>query len=154
MALTEAQITALVTAAVRSNTNSVGKSPEQKPFSGRAEDLDGFLKECEMRFKVFPNAYGSIKKRVFYVLSLFQTGVAKAWKDQYVSERAGQQHLAPGNDWDQFKAQVVASFSDPGKTQDTMRMLRNLQQGKMSVNELNIKFCLLIGKAGLDATAN
>ena len=76
-----------------------------------------------MSFKVFPNAYSSIEKRVFYVLSLFQTGVAKTWKDQYVSERAGQPHLAPGNNWDQFKAQVVASFSDPGKIQDTMRML-------------------------------
>ena len=123
MALTEAQITALVTAAVRTNTDSVGKTPKQKPFSRQAEDLNGFLKECEMQFKVFPNAYGSIEKRVFYVLSHFQTGVAKAWKDQYVSERAGEQHLAPGNDWEQFKAQVVASFSDPGKTQDAMRML-------------------------------
>ena len=78
-----------------------------------------------MQFKVFPNTYGSIEKRVFYVLSLFQTGVAKTWKDQFVAERAGQ-HLAPGNDWDQFKAHVVASFADPGKTQDAMRMLRNL----------------------------
>ena len=48
----------------------------------------------------------------------------------------------------------MASFADPGKTQDAMRMLRNLRQGKMSVDELNVKFRLLIGKAGLDATAN
>ena len=73
-----------------------------------------------MRFKVFPNAYSSIEKRVFYVLSLFQTGIAKTWKDQFVAQRAGEQHLAPGNDWDQFKAQLVASFVDPGKTQDAI----------------------------------
>ena len=35
-----------------------------------------------------------------------------------------------------------------------MRMLRNLRQGKMSVDKLNVKFRLLIGKAGLDATNN
>ena len=79
-----------------------------------------------MRFKVFPNAYSSIEKRVFYVLSLFQTGITKTWKDQFVAQRAGEQHLTPGNDLDQFKAQLVASFADPGKTQDAIRMLRNL----------------------------
>ena len=72
---------------------------------------------------VIQNAYGSIEKRDFYVLSLFQIGIAKIWKDQFVAKRAGEQFLAPGNDWDQFKAQLVASFADPGKTQDAMRML-------------------------------
>lgn len=107
-----------------------------------------------MCFKVFPNAYSTTDKKVFYVLSLFQTGLAKVWKDQYVEKQANQANLAPGNDWAAFKTDMTESFNDPGSKQDARKALHNLRQGKMSVDELNVKFRLLVGKSGLDTTAS
>jgi len=47
-----------------------------------------------MRFKVLPNSYDTTDKQVFYALSLMKSGITKAWKDQYLASRKGQQYLA------------------------------------------------------------
>jgi len=127
---------------------------DQVPFSGKAEQIESFLQECEMRFRVLPDDYNSTNKQVFYALSLMKDGVAKAWKDQYVTSRQGRTYLADLNDWTSFRTALQRSFADPGKATDAMAQLQSLRQGKYTINELNTKFRLLIQKAGLDVTAN
>jgi len=127
---------------------------DQVPFSGKAEQIESFLQECEMRFRVLPDDYNSVDKQVFYALSLMKDGVAKAWKDQYVTSRQGRTYLADLNLWISFKQALQRSFADPGKATDAMAQLQSIRQGKYTIDELNTKFRLLIQKAGLDITAN
>jgi len=127
---------------------------DQVPFSGKAEQIESFLQECEMRFRVLPDDYNSTDKQVFYTLSLMKDGVAKAWKDQYVTSRQGRTYLADLNQWVSFRQALQKSFADPGKATDAMAQLQSIRQGKYTIDELNTKFRLLIQKAGLDVTAN
>ena len=67
-ALTDVQLQAIVTAAIRAVNGDEKnlKTQEQKQFSGRAEDLANFLQECDLRFQVFPTTYSNAQKKVFY----------------------------------------------------------------------------------------
>ena len=130
------------------------KIADQVPFDGKPKQIESFLLECEMRFMVLPNEYDTVDKQVFYALSLMKSGIAKAWKDQYLASRKGQHGLAYANLWDSFTTALKNSFADPGKATDAMTQLQNIQQGKNSIDELNTKFRLLIQKAGLNMVTN
>jgi len=63
------------------------KITDQVPFDGKPKQIKSFLQECEMRFRVLPEDYNTVDKQVFYALSLMKSGIAKAWKDQYLTSR-------------------------------------------------------------------
>jgi len=130
------------------------KIMDQVPFDGKPEQIESFLQECEMRFRVLPNDYDTVDKQVFYALSLMKSGIAKAWKDQYLASQKGHQTLAYADLWDSFATALKNSFTDPGKATDAMTQLQNIWQGKNSIDELNTKFRLLVQKARLDILTN
>jgi len=130
------------------------KVADQAPFDGKPEQIESFLQECETRFRVLPYDYDTVDKQVFYALSLMKSGIAKAWKDQYLASRRGQRFLAHADLWVSFTTALKNSFADPGKATDAMTQLQNIRQGKNSIDELNMKFRLLIQKARLDITTN
>ena len=130
------------------------KVADQAPFNGKPEQIESFLQECETRFRVLLHDYDTVNKQVFYALSLMKSGIAKAWKDQYLASQRGQHFLAHADLWVSFTAALKNSFADPGKATDAMTQLQNIRQEKNSIDELNTKFCLLIQKAGLDMTTN
>jgi len=94
------------------------KIADQTPFDGKPKQIESFLQECKMRFKVLPHDYDTIDKQVFYALSLIKSGIAKAWKDQYLTSRKGQQSLAYAGLWSSFTKALKDSFADPGKATD------------------------------------
>jgi len=148
----EATIRAIVTTAVKSaqsGEEKALKTPDQKEFSRQAKHVDAFIKECETRFKVFPQTFNTHVKKAFYALSLMNNGVAKVWKDSYIDSREGKD-LA--DTWDAFKASLKGSFADPGSQKHTMKTLQMIKQGKQSANEHNTRFKLLLSKAGIDPT--
>jgi len=49
---------------------------------------------------------------------------------------------------------LKTSFADPGNKTNTMRLLKTIQQGNSSIDELNTRFRLLISKAGLSIVQN
>ena len=154
--LTDVQLQAIITAAIRAANGDEKnlKTPEQKQFSGRAEDLANSLQECDLRFQVFPTTYSNAQKKVFYALSLMSSGTAKVWKDAFINKRQGEQHLCPGNDWAQFKTMLEGSLADPGRSKDAMQQLQTICQGKEPIDAMNTRFCLLLSKAGIDVKHN
>src|ERR1700694_3769039 len=60
------------------------KFADQKPFTGKVEDLEALLRDAEIRFGIQSTTYDTPEKQAYYVLSLFQTGVAQTWKEQYI----------------------------------------------------------------------
>ena len=116
------------------------KFGDQNPFSGRPEDLDPMLREAELRFQIQDTIYNTADKKVYYILSLFKTGNAKLWKEQYVRQREGKT-LCSGNDWNNFKGTLRASFRDVGSKEEAMTALQKITQGpRQSLDTLNTMF--------------
>lgn len=116
------------------------KIADQTPFNGKAEQLEAFLHECEMHFKILPMNYNTTDKKVFYALSLMKGGVAEGWKDQYILKRQGMIYLAESDLWSNFAKALKDSFADPGKKTNTMEQPQTIHQGKNTIDKLNTKF--------------
>ncbi len=130
------------------------KLPDQANFSGCAENVESFLLECTMQFRVLPDDFNMTDKKVFYTLSLMKDGVARTWKEQYLRSHENEQHLADRNLWTSFTNALKTSFANPGNQINAMHSLKTIQQGNSSVDELNTRFQLLISKAGLSMIQN
>src|SRR6266545_3203854 len=150
----QAAINAAIAALPQGNTGKNYKLPDQANFSGRAENVDAFLLECTMRFRVLQEDFNTVNKQVFYALSLIKEGVARTWKEQYLRSRENEQYLADHNLWTSFATALKTSFADPSNKTTAMRQLKQIRQQNGSVNELNTRFRLLISKAGLDMIQN
>src|SRR6266498_3355173 len=156
--ITAAAVQAAINAAIATlpqgqNSGKNYKLPDQANFSGRAENVDAFLLECTMRFRVLQEDFNTTNKQVFYALSLIK-GVAHTWKEQYLQSREHQQYLANNDQWASFANALKTSFANPGNKMTAMRQLKSIRQQNGSVDELNTRFRLLISKAGLDMVQN
>jgi hypothetical protein len=56
------------------------KLTEPRPFSGRPEDLDDFLNDCELIFSIKGDIYNQDDKKIAYALALMKIGNAGLWK--------------------------------------------------------------------------
>ena len=74
------------------------KFAEPIAFTGKPEDLDPMIREAEVRFSVLQRTYNTPTKRAFYILSLFKSGNARLWKEQYLRQREGKT-LCEGDSW-------------------------------------------------------
>src|SRR5260370_22412662 len=89
-------------------------------------------------------------KKVYYLLSLFQSGNAKLWKEQYIRQRDGRA-LCEGNDWERFKTILKDNFRDTGSKDEAMMRLQTMRQRKgQSINEFNTQFRIKIQKSEMD----
>ncbi len=80
----QAAINAAIAALPQGQNNRKNyKLPDQANFSRRTENVDSFLLECTMRFRVLSDDFNTTDKKVFYALSLMKEGVARTWKEQY-----------------------------------------------------------------------
>src|SRR6266540_1423257 len=151
----QAAINAAIAALPQGQNNGKNyKLPDQANFSRRAENIDAFLLECTMRFRVLAEDFNTTNKQVFYALSLMKEGVARTWKEQYLRSREHELYLADNNTWASFATALKTSFADPGNKTTAMCQLKQIQQQNGSVDELNTHFRLLISKAGLDMVQN
>ena len=76
VAIQNAINTAIATLPQEQNAGKNYKLPDQANFSGHAENVESFLLECTMQFKVLPDDFNMTDKKVFYVLLLMKDGVA------------------------------------------------------------------------------
>src|SRR5260370_37614140 len=89
-------------------------------------------------------------KKAYYLLSLFQSGNAKLWKEQYIQQRDGQA-LCEGNNWERFKTILKDNFKDTGSKDEAMMRLQTMKQRKgQSIDEFNTRFRIEIQKSGMD----
>jgi Ty3 transposon capsid-like protein/Zinc knuckle len=129
------------------------KFAEQASFTGKPEDLENLLREAEIRFSVQDAIYDNPTKKAYYVLSLFKSGDAKLWKEQYVQQRQDRT-LCEGNDYAQFVRTLKENFKDVGSADDALLKLQSVEQGKRTVDQYNTQFRILIQKGGLDQQDN
>src|SRR6266508_2725579 len=106
----QAAINAAIAALPQQNNGKNYKLPDQANFSGCAENIDAFLLECTMRFRVLADDFNTTNKQVFYALSLMKEGVARTWKEQYLRSREHEQYLARSEQWASFANALKTSF--------------------------------------------
>src|SRR5258708_12337678 len=119
------------------------KFQDQTPFDGKPGNLEPMLREAEIRFNVQDAIYNSPTKKAYYVLSLFKTGNAKLWKEQYIRQREGKT-LCEGDLWTEFTRTLKEDFKAVGSQHDAIYRLYNTKQPASPVNESTIKIRLNI----------
>jgi hypothetical protein len=130
------------------------KYAEQSPFSGKPEDLDPMLREAEIRFGIQRNTYNTATKKAYYILSLFKSGNAKLWKEQYLRARESKT-LTEGDSWTEFRKLLKDSFKDVGSKDDAIAQLQRIRQKPgQSIDEFNTRFRILVQIGGLDEEEN
>ena len=147
--LTEEQFTQLLTAQGTKKSSSKDlKFAEQKPFTGKAAEVEDFLRECEFRFDLQDDIYDTSEKKIFFALSHFKGALAELWKKNYLRDREGDdaEHFVT---WTFFKEILSKAFPEVGKAQEAMRDIQGIKQGKMGIDEFNTKFQTLLARAGL-----
>ena len=133
------------------DTGKGGASPPS-PFTGDRSKVDAFLYECVLYFRANPNKYKDPVQKTNTALSYFKGGDALTWKEQYLRSK-----LKSGSDdydfeipeWKEFIKDFKFSFTQQDAIEDALFKLDNINQGNKRVDEHNVAFNLLLGKAKL-----
>ena len=90
--LTEEQFAQLLGTAqgAKKSTSKDLKFAEQKPFTGKASEVEDFLRECDFRFDLQDDIYDTDDKKIFFALSHFKGSLADLWKKNYLRDREGE----------------------------------------------------------------
>ena len=116
------------------------KLAEQKPFSGRSEDLEDFINDCELMFSVKSDVFDEQNPRkIAYALQLMKTGNAALWKKQYIQDNFTENRTLVDS-WSDFKRKLRDAFKDIGRAEDAMKWLATAKQGSKSIEEFNTLF--------------
>src|SRR5260370_41137328 len=103
------------------------KFQDQNSFDGKPGNLEPMLREAEIRFSVQDAIYNNPTKKAYYVLSLFKSGNAKLWKEQYIRQREGKT-LCEADSWTEFTRTLKEAFKDVGRQDDAIYRLHNTKQ--------------------------
>ena len=123
------------------------------PFTGNPSKLKLFLQECAMYLEINEEVYNTEAKKIAFILSYMQGGDAFAWKEQYYdSLKDDKGKMTKRDTLEEFVEKLTQSFKKQGTQEKAREEMFELRQGKKPVDEHNIEFKLLCGKAGEDIT--
>src|SRR6202522_4221091 len=139
-----------------SQTNShETKEPRMSPptrFSGNRDDLDNFIQDCTLYLTLNGAVYETDEKKIIFMLSYMTEGTARARKEAFVRDIIN----SPTNDFGslkQFTADLKKAFEASDSEGDARAKLRQLNQGKDSVDDYVAQFRILAGKARMTDNA-
>ncbi|KAK3516189.1 hypothetical protein QTP70_005696 [Hemibagrus guttatus] len=118
-------------------------SPMAKPapYSGSAEDCNGFLLQCSLVLEMQPHMFPTEQSKVVFLITQL-SGKALLWADSIWS----QNHPAIQS-YSSFIDHFKEVFGKPSWDSSIGEELYNLKQGKMSVNEYAFQFRTLAAKS-------
>jgi len=117
-------------------------------FTGNRDDLENFIQECSLYMTLNGAVYDTDEKRIIFMLSFMTEGTARAWKEAFVRDVIAQP--GPTSNFGtlkQFIDNLKKAFEAPDAEGDARAKLRQLKQGKDSVDEYVAQFRILAGKA-------
>src|ERR1700678_2032597 len=121
-------------------------------FTGNRDDLDNFIQDCTLYLTLNRAVYETDEKKVIFMLSYMTEGAARAWKEAFVRDVIN----SPINDFrslKQFTANLKRAFEASDSEGDARAKLRQLNQGKDSVDDYVAQFRILAGKARMTDNA-
>src|SRR5271168_3033955 len=131
-----------------SNSNETKELRVNPPthFTGNREDLDNFIQDCMLYLTLNGAVYETDEKQIIFMLSYMTEGTACAWKEAFVRDVIN----SPANDFGslkQFTVNLKKAFEASDLEGDASAKLRQLKQGKDSVDDYVAQFRILAGKA-------
>jgi len=115
-------------------------------FDGNRDNLENFLQDCQLYLAINEEVYNTDIKKIIFILSFLKKGTALTWKESWAQEKLA----TPTQDLGtlvNFKDELKKAFSAADTEGDARAKLRQLQQGKNSVDEYVAEFRILAGKA-------
>src|SRR5271168_2148940 len=137
-----------------SNSNETKELRINPPtrFSGNRDDLDNFIQDCTLYLTLNGAVYETDEKKIIFMLSYMTEGTARAWKEAFVRDIIN----SPINDFGslkQFTDNLRRAFEASDSEGDARAKLRQLKQGKDSVDDYVAQFRILAGKARMTDNA-
>jgi hypothetical protein len=115
-------------------------------FHGARELTTKFLQEVEMYMRANTEIYNTEEKKVLFVLSFMNGGVAGSWKQGKTAA-----YLKVGNfgTFDEFKQAVQTVFTPIDDKGVAKTELRTLRQGDKRIEEYITQFTIIAARTGL-----
>src|ERR1700678_3614818 len=137
-----------------SNSNKTKELRINPPthFTGNRDDLDNFIQDCTLYLTLNRAVYETDEKKIIFMLSYMTEGTARAWKEAFVRDIIN----SPINDFGslkQFTVNLKRAFEASDSEGDARAKLRQLNQGKDSVDDYVAQFRILAGKARMTDNA-
>src|ERR1700678_1909975 len=137
-----------------SNSNETKELRINPPthFTGNRDDLDNFIQDCMLYLTLNRAVYETDEKKIIFMLSYMTEGTARAWKEAIVRDIIN----SPINDFrglKQFTVNLRKAFEASDLEGDARAKLRQLNQGKDSVDDYVAQFRILAGKARMTDNA-
>src|SRR6202522_978627 len=131
-----------------SNSNETKELRINPPthFTGNRDDLDNFMQDCTLYLTLNRAVYETDEKKIIFMLSYMTEGTARTWKEAFVRDVIN----SPTNDFGslkQFTIDLKKAFEASDSEGDARAKLRQLKQGKDSVDDYVAQFRILAGKA-------
>ncbi|KAI2652427.1 Transposon Tf2-6 polyprotein [Labeo rohita] len=123
---------------------TVPSSPMARPapYSGRAEECNGFLLQCSLIFTMQPMQYPTDQSKIAFIISLL-TGPALRW-----AETIWLQAGPATRSIQTFIAHFIEVFGQLDTAISAGEQLYHLKQGTMSIHEYSLKFRTLAAASG------
>jgi len=115
-------------------------------FDGNRENLENFLQDCHLYLGINDEIYNTDMKKIVFMLSFMKKGTALTWKESWTQEKLA----TATQDFGTIKSfidELKKAFSAADTEGDARAKLRQLRQGKNSVDEYVAEFRILAGKA-------
>src|SRR6202522_1067473 len=137
-----------------SNSNDTKELRINPPthFTGNQDDLDNFLQDCTLYLTLNRAVYETDEKKIIFMLSYMTEGTACAWKEAFVRDVIDTQTNDFGS-LKQFTVDLKKAFEASDSEGDARAKLRQLNQGKDSVDDYVAQFRILAGKARMTDNA-
>src|ERR1700678_4242296 len=121
-------------------------------FTGNRDDLDNFIQDCTLYLTLNRAVYKTDEKQIIFMLSYMTEGTARAWKEAFVRDVINTQTNDFGS-IKQFTVDLKKAFEASNSEGDARAKLRQLNQGKDSVDDYVAQFRILAGKARMTDNA-
>ncbi|KAK3568755.1 hypothetical protein QTP86_016279 [Hemibagrus guttatus] len=125
----------------------VSPMAQPAPYSGSAEDCNGFLLQCSLVLEMQPHLYPTKRSKVAFIISQLR-GQALLWAESLWSQNSPVTQSYAG-----FVDHFKEVFGKPSWDSSVGEELCRLQQGKLTVPEYTLQFRTLAAKSGWNEQA-
>src|ERR1700678_1755286 len=131
-----------------SNSNETKELRINPPthFTGNRDDLDNFIQDCMLYLTLNRAVHDTDEKKIIFMLSYMMEGTAHAWKEAFVRDVINSQ-TDDFRSLKQFTVNLKKAFEASDLEGDARAKLRQLNQGRKSVDDYVAQFRILAGKA-------
>ncbi|KAK3535061.1 hypothetical protein QTP70_002592 [Hemibagrus guttatus] len=125
----------------------VSPMAQPAPYSGSAEDCNGFILQCSLVLEMQPHLYPTERSKVAFIISQLR-GQALLWTESLWSQNSPVTQSYAG-----FVDHFKEVFGKPSWDSSVGEELCRLQQGKLTVPEYALQFRNLAAKSGWNEQA-